>query len=192
VLALGLIGLAAGLKKWRKLFPLYSYIILYSIATVAFYILSRFRLPIVSVLTVFSGAAIVIILENILDRKRLRALAIIAPAALVFALSRPGQPDPLQMSDYHNMARYHIISGQPEKAPEIWNQGMTRARKILEQKPSAQAHFRVALFLYKTGGDPAEALDHLKNAQGMNPPIYLQTPINNLKKSIQNPALINR
>ncbi len=189
-LAFGLIGLAFGLKRWREIFPLYGYLFLYSIGTVAFYILARFRMPVIPVLIVFAGAGVLIILETLLGRQWLRTILLLGLAALAGILSRPHQDDMLMVSDYHNMARYHLISGEPEKAAEIWQEGIDRAREILIQKPSAESHYRVALFLVKVGGDLNEALEHLREAEGMDPPTYLKASINRLRRTIQQSRVI--
>ncbi len=177
VLGLGLLGLAAGLRRWRELFPLYSYLLLYSLGTIAFYFLARFRLPIIPAMTVFAGGGAMMIIESLLGRRWLRAGALLVPAALAFWLSRPRQPDPLQISDYNNMARYHYVSGRPDIAREIWREGVNRAREILEDRPSAEAHYTLALFIFRTGSDLDEALDHLDKAEAMNPPAYLRSSI---------------
>jgi len=53
--ALGLTGMLLLLPWWKRLFPLYMTVVLYSMTVIAFYIFARYRLPVVPVLILFGS-----------------------------------------------------------------------------------------------------------------------------------------
>ena len=184
-LAFSLIGMAAGRKRWRELFPLYAYVLLYALATVAFYILARFRIPLVPALIGWAGLGSAVILREILERKVLRGIAWLLLAAGLIAVNRPRPADRLIVGDYQNMARYHLISGQPERAKEILQEGIVRTRQILAEKDSAEYRFRLARLLLLLGAPRQVILPELDHALGLSPPLYLKLSLDSLRGQLE-------
>ena len=79
---------AAGLwltrRRWRDLVPLYLVLAGWSLAVAAFYVLARYRYPMVPVLALFAGAALAAVARGA-DRPRGRELATAAAVALATA-----------------------------------------------------------------------------------------------------------
>ena len=86
-LAFGLAGIVLTWGRRRQLFPLYWYLLLYGASLVAFFVTSRFRLPLWPVLILFSSAAFCWAFERLFNKKYFRgAAALFIPALLAFAL----------------------------------------------------------------------------------------------------------
>jgi hypothetical protein len=183
-LALGLIGLGAGLPRRRELFPLYAYILLYSLATVAFYIIDRFRLPIVPALLAFAGLGLSVTLEAIVEKRAGRAIVLMVMAAGLIALNRPRPADRLLYADYYNMVRYHLISGQPDRAQAILEEGIKRTREILERKDSAESRYRLALLLLLNHENRPAVLAEVDHALRLNPPLWTRLSLEEMRRQL--------
>lgn len=183
-LALGLLGMVQGLPRWRELFPLYAFPILFTLATVAFYILARFRLPLIPALIAWAGAAAAMIGRELAAGRRRRGIAWLMLAAALIALNRPWPADRLTVADYQNLARYHQISGQPERAQEILHEGIRRTRQILAQQDRAEYRFRLAKLLLLADRPPAEVLPELDHALQLHPPLYLRLSLEALRRQL--------
>ncbi len=57
VLPAALLGAAIGLREWRRLSLLYMFAVLYAASVIAFFVVSRLRLPAVPALILFAGLA---------------------------------------------------------------------------------------------------------------------------------------
>ncbi len=69
VLSLALLGIFLTRKRWDRLILLYGGVLTYLAAAVVFYVLARYRIPVVIFLIPFAGAAISMLLKMIRDRK---------------------------------------------------------------------------------------------------------------------------
>ncbi len=183
-LALGLIGLGAGLPRRRELFPLYAYVFLYALATVSFYIIDRFRLPIVPALLAFAGLGLSVTLEAILEKRAGRAIVLTVMAAGLIALNRPRPADRLLYADYYNMVRYHLISGQPDRAKAIMEEGIQRTREILERKDSAESRYRLALLLLLNHENRPAVLAEVDHALRLNPPLWTRLSLEEMRRQL--------
>lgn len=55
---LGLLGLALAWREWRRLFPLWGFLVVYTLSVVAFFVCARFRVPVLPLLAVFAAHAL--------------------------------------------------------------------------------------------------------------------------------------
>ncbi len=69
VLSLALLGIFLTRKRWGRLILLYGGVLTYLAAAVIFYVLARYRLPVVIFLIPFAGATVSILLKMLRDRK---------------------------------------------------------------------------------------------------------------------------
>ena len=150
----------------------------------AFYILSRFRLPLVPVLIAFAGLGSAAILQALLETKIRRGLVLLLLAVGLVAINRPGEPDRLQFSDYQNMARFHSISNQPERGREILEEGIARTRQIVARSDSPDYRFRLALMLLLAGKNREEVRAELDQALRLDPPPSLKPSIEHLRRQL--------
>ncbi len=87
------VGMALGARS-RRLAPLWIYAIGYGLVTIAFYVIGRFRLPVVPVLAVFAAYGIVELVRLARGRAWLRFAAGAAIAVIAAMLVRPVYPAP--------------------------------------------------------------------------------------------------
>ncbi len=102
-LAFGLAGVWLTRRRWREIWPLYGYAFLYGGSIVAFFVTSRFRLPLWPVAILFSGAALSAAWRYIEERRFALAAAILLPAALGAALLK-AMPDRIIQAQYFQNA----------------------------------------------------------------------------------------
>lgn len=184
ILAFGLLGIVIVIRRWRELFPLYVYLGLYTIGTVAFYIIARFRIPLMPVLIVFAGVALAKILQASIERKFLFGLALVVSAIILIVLGRSYPPDRLLISDYQNMIRYHLISGQKETARNVLKEGLSTTRQILALEDSAAYRYRLASLLYMSEGDSETVIAELDRALELKPRLSLKLSIRSLRNNL--------
>jgi len=87
---LGLVGMLLTWRRWRELLPLHLLLWVHLAGVLLFFNFSRFRLPVVPVLLVFAGAALVSAWDGWRQGKRARSAAILGGALL---LALPLQAD---------------------------------------------------------------------------------------------------
>lgn len=80
---LGLVGILFSMRRWwRKAFLLYLVSTIYMLATIAFFVQARFRIPIIPYLSMFGGFAIWYFYE-VIKAKRYNILCLFVPALVV-------------------------------------------------------------------------------------------------------------
>lgn len=90
VAPLGLMGMLLTWRRWRELLPLHLLLLAHLLGVLLFFNFSRFRLPVVPVLLVFAGAALVAAWDGWRQGHRRRCAAILGGALL---LALPLQAD---------------------------------------------------------------------------------------------------
>ncbi|MDH3214479.1 MAG: glycosyltransferase family 39 protein, partial [Myxococcales bacterium] len=83
---LALLGLATTARDWRRLFPLYAMIGVYLATALLLFVLSRYRVPVVPVLIVFTACGAMHLVDAARSR-RLRDLALALAALALFAVA---------------------------------------------------------------------------------------------------------
>jgi hypothetical protein len=81
---LGLLGIFMTSNRWRSLWLLYGGIIAYLVAALAFYVLARYRLPVVPFLLPFAGASVTGLLKLIRDRRFGEVVLLVAALVILF------------------------------------------------------------------------------------------------------------
>jgi len=164
-LAFGLAGIVLSWGRRRQLFPLYWYLLLYGASLVAFFVTSRFRLPLWPVLILFSSAAICRAFERLANKECLRgAAALLIPSLLAFVLIAKNDRR-IQPQYFDNMLLIHKQRGD--------NQGaITELSEKLELYPNhPQSLWELAYYLQKEGRkeEALEKLDGLLRTVGDRP-----------------------
>jgi len=181
VLGLSIVGLWLCRRKFREQFPLFAYIALYSLGAIAFYVLARFRLPVVPALCVFAGAAVAEVAGMTRSGRWKSAAAAAAVAALIAMAAWPHGDDPIPPSDYQNLVRFHMLKGEPERAREWADEGLARARARVAKKGDAWARYRLARMIYLSGGPLDEVKAELTAAKKEGPPPWLKSFIRGME-----------
>jgi tetratricopeptide (TPR) repeat protein len=136
---LGLLGVALSVKRWRELFPLYAMGVTYLMAGLMFFVLSRYRIPIVPILMIFASYAAWRIVDAFRARDT-RALTLAISGLLVLAA--------LVNRDMgsENLYKAHFNVGNKYRALERWDEAIDSYGRSLAISPGfISAHNNLAL-----------------------------------------------
>jgi 4-amino-4-deoxy-L-arabinose transferase-like glycosyltransferase len=177
ILGLGLVGAWFCRRQWRRAVTLYGYVLLYSLGVIAFYILARFRLPVVPVLAAFAGAGLEGMVTRVRDG-RWKGAVIGATAALLIALAVwPRVEDPFRTGDYYNLVVYHLRQGEPYQARKWIARGRQNVETQARKGESGEVRYDRAYFMF-IAGEPLEAVEaELARAGAGANPEWLQREI---------------
>jgi len=181
LLGLALPGMAAA-RRGRAL-EAYAFLLIYSAGLLIYFVVARYRLPLVPALAAFWGTGLVSLIDNIKQRRRAPAAAMILAALLIGILSRPVVTDPLRPQDYHNLARFHAIRGEPEAARRVVEEGLAKAGEVISEAGGPKALYRKAFILYLSGAPLEQVEGLLQRGQAMDPPAWLSLKLRNLEMS---------
>lgn len=118
---LALAGMALSASRWRRLAPLYGMILVYFGSGVLFVALSRYRVPVVPLLAVFAGAAVISIWDFAAKRDvRRLAVAAVLVAVAAFAVNWREPSEDLSMAHY-NLGNAYKELGRFEPAIEQYS-----------------------------------------------------------------------
>jgi 4-amino-4-deoxy-L-arabinose transferase-like glycosyltransferase len=173
LLGFAVIGIWALRKKGREGAMLYSYVFLYSIGVIAFYVLARFRIPLVPALCVFAGAGAWMMIDLIRERKWSHFSAAVVIVLAVIIAAWPRVDDPVQPTDYRNLALFHMMKQEPERARELVKQGRDRAGKLITERGDAWSRYRIARIMYLAGDPLEDVAAELKRARQGDPPPWV-------------------
>jgi hypothetical protein len=81
---LALMGVFLSRMRWRELWLLYGGIIAYLVAALAFYVLARYRLPVVGFLLPFAGAGVAELVTLVQNRRTAVTVPVLAVLAVLF------------------------------------------------------------------------------------------------------------
>lgn len=72
---LSLLGLILSLRRWRRFFPLYGFVLVYSASVIVFFVCTRFKMPVMPVLIILACGAVEWLMRT-LKLKRWRPLVV--------------------------------------------------------------------------------------------------------------------
>jgi tetratricopeptide (TPR) repeat protein len=146
---LGLLGLALSLRRWRlSYFPM-TFIFSLMVATVFFFVISRLRLQICSVLMVFAAYALTWLWERLRAKQTkqlVAALLALVPLVLLVNWPHPALSAARDLAKSHNVLALHL-----------WNQG---------DLEGAGREYENAIALYPLLGETYVNLGNLRFEQG--------------------------
>ncbi len=152
VAPLGLLGLGLTTRHARRLVPVYGMIAVYLATALLFFVLSRYRMPIVPLLIVFAAAAVFELLERArAGRRRALALAGVALAALAVVVHLPLRQVDLSTSYYNLGNRYRQL--------QRWDLAIASYERAIDENPGyLSAYNNLAGVHERRGGDRAAAI----------------------------------
>jgi len=199
ILALGIVGLVAGLREAGRRSLLYLYVVMLVAGILVFAMVARYRLPMMPVLALFAAQAMVTTCESARKGRWRRCLAVLLPTAVVLVVSL-WQPNHVyrrqRIRVWLNLAAVQLLSDQPEQAIDTANdilgldENVGRAyllrahgflalkhrreaevdlRKALELMPDDPGPPQLLAVLLVEGGRPAEALPIAQEATRVVP-----------------------
>ncbi|HUU29172.1 MAG TPA: tetratricopeptide repeat protein [archaeon] len=161
-LAFALAGVVLSWPRRRQLFPLYGYFVLYGATLVAFFVLSRLRVPLWPVLIILTGHTFSRVFEDLRRKKVLvPALALILPSTLALVLVRSA-PKVIQPQYFDNMVLVYEKLGDARGIIEELNDKLG----LYPNDPAAL--WKLAYYLQNEGKKEA-ALENLEKLLALYP-----------------------
>ncbi len=150
LLPLAAAGLLASLARPRRYLPLYLFLGGYWAATVAFFVLSRLRQPVVPVLLIFAGLALETGWRMARRRPVLTAAAAVAMLGMTWTL-RPG-PAAHRPTDYLMAAEAHVSVAGEHAAGGLTDEARRHYARALALNPEHET--AIASLAALGGGEP--------------------------------------
>jgi len=161
---LALLGLWATRDQWRRLWILYANGLTAALGLVLFYIMARYRMPLIPLVALFAAAGLSRLIQNLRDRivaPLLGGLAIVAVCATVQNWPLPIQTLPRATTYYNlgvSLVEHHDLA-----------QAKIFLEKALEIRPDfADGHYNLANVLVDSG-EASNAMDHFRQALTLEP-----------------------
>jgi tetratricopeptide (TPR) repeat protein len=161
---LAFLGFWVTRDQWRRLWILYAIGLTVAFSLVLFYIMARYRMPIVPLVALFAAAGLDQIIRNLKDRAAaplLANLAIVAVCGTVQNWPLPIETLP-RATTYYNLGVSLFEQGDPAQA-QIF------LEKTLRIRPDfADGHYSLANVLAESG-EASIAMDHYRQALTLDP-----------------------
>jgi hypothetical protein len=127
VLSFALLGIFLTRKSWDRHFLLYGGVLTYLAAAVIFYVLARYRLPVVVFMIPFAGAALMKLLKMIRDRKLFDLVIMAIALVLIFYATglTIARDTPFgKATQMVRLGKVYADSGDMGKAIKTWNDAL--------------------------------------------------------------------
>jgi len=177
VAPLAVLGLVWSWARRRDLLPLYAFLLAYMVGVIAFFVVSRLRLPVVPVMILFAAAAAVELSRRIRAHAWRRVIAGAAVFLAAFLFSNVGYPHFARQRPTHDIISHYTLAAawldHDRKDDALLE--LARARLAYERAPSGQyaglaqdVYFKLGSMLFERGRCK-EAADALGQIQPSNP-----------------------
>jgi len=127
VVSFALVGIFLTGKMWDRLLLLYGGILTYLASAVVFYVLSRYRMPVVVFMIPFAGAAVMLLLKMVRDRKLFDIVIFTLALLLAFyATGLKAARDTAfgRATRMVRLGKVYANEGNTAKAIEIWKEAL--------------------------------------------------------------------
>ena len=171
---LAVVGMALGLREWRRWLLLYLFVIGYSTSIVLFFVLARYRLPVLPALIPFAAMAAITLVDA--GRRRRWGLAA-GGAAGAIVVGWAMSANFYGVDETKGIAQIIYRHGIVEDSEENWAAAIEHYEEALRLKPGYdKAHLNLGIDLARLGRRE-EGLRHLEQAEEINP-LYYRAPFN--------------
>jgi hypothetical protein len=125
---LGLIGIFLTRARQRRLWLLYGGVLAYLLDALVFYVLARYRLPVVPFLAIYAGAALVELFDMAASRRTSELVLVLAATAVLafFANRQVARDTPFGIStNFTRLGAAYVERGDTTRAVEAFEQAVT-------------------------------------------------------------------
>ncbi|MBI2091315.1 MAG: tetratricopeptide repeat protein, partial [Deltaproteobacteria bacterium] len=161
---LAAVGCVVTLRRWRQLWLLYVLLGSFAVSVALIYVFGRYRFPLVPILALFAGAAVVETFA-LYRGKRLRegVVCVLVGLATLVIVHWPliGKPGP-SAAGYNNLGNALVRQGRIDEAIESYQQALAL------EATSGAAHYNLGNLLAKQG-DLKAASTHYEQAVRLSP-----------------------
>ena len=140
------LGIGVSTRHAKRLFPLYAMVGVYLLTALLFFVLSRYRIPVVPVLIVFAAHGAVYLLDAWRER-RIRVLAMGLASAVLFAI---GSHAPII---HQNLGMAHYNLGNRYKEREAWPLAIEEYTRALALDPTYLPLSNNLAWVYEQSGE---------------------------------------
>lgn len=155
-LAFGLAGMALSRRSRRQLFPLYGYLVFYGLSLAAFFITSRFRLPLYPVMIIFSGHAFAWAVGKLRRQRWAKAASVLIVSSAIWAVMAATSKKTIQAQYFDNMVLLY------ERLGDVGGAIDELRAKLRWYPDDAAAALRLAYYLHGEARS-AEALEVMES-----------------------------
>lgn len=162
---LALVGLIASWELRRAFLPVYLLLVSGVAVTVAFYVIARFRAPLMPGILILAGVGLWAILSSVRARRWKRAAGLVALAAIVLVLNAANDyqdPELVRPQDHLIAVEAYLARGEPQRA-------LREAEEARGRFPRFAGFHRSAGMIELSLGRPREALAALRVALDLDP-----------------------
>jgi tetratricopeptide (TPR) repeat protein len=164
---LSILGMAVGLRKWRKYLLLYLFVLSYSISVVIFFVCSRFRMPVIPFLIIFSAFFIWWLIDKIKNRK-LSPLSMSIPVLLILVIFLNTGRGKIIPETEQNAQDHFILATTYERLGKL-PEAVREYQTALEYDPEFAGAFNNLGIIYGQIGKPQLAAEQFNEAIGLDP-----------------------
>jgi Flp pilus assembly protein TadD/4-amino-4-deoxy-L-arabinose transferase-like glycosyltransferase len=146
VAPLSLLGIIVLLRRARRLYFIYAFLLSYFAASIAFFVCARYRSPALPVLCMFAGGAAAYLIGLLKSGRFLRVLlcaGALVPLALVVNVNLTGEHPPDLAQSYTQVGKVYVERGDDASAADCF------ARAIASNPNWAEAYEQLGLLRMK-------------------------------------------
>ena len=162
--ALALVGLWGTRIEWRRLWILYAMELCLAGSLVLFYVMARYRAPMIPIAIVFAAAGIAELYRSVTAR----AWSRVAVSAAIAAIAWTAQSRPLPIETYPRATTYYNVGVALYEAGEYEDARAALQRTLDLQPQFADGHFSLGNVL-AASEESAEAMAHYREALALDP-----------------------
>ncbi len=170
---LGLLGFALAARSWRRLFPLWAFLPVYTASVVAFFVCARYRVPVVPVLAILAAHGAVGLFDFARARRwiPLAASGAFLAATIALVANVPSYVDRSDSQAYWELGVDDVARGDLESAVGNFRESIRRKPNVSVvhqdlgdalakhgDEPEAEAELRQALALDRSNAVAAQIL----------------------------------
>jgi len=158
LLPASVLGLVVSARSWRRLSLLYAFVLFYSASVIAFFVTSRYRVPLVPVLAMFAASGVF----WLIDQARLRSYRKFACGLVLLAGVGVISNCDLSVMTPDTVAEYYYNLGKVARDDGNGTKAIEYLKKALARQPDmARARYLLCLSL-EDQGRFTETADHYK------------------------------
>jgi 4-amino-4-deoxy-L-arabinose transferase-like glycosyltransferase len=161
---LGVLGLALSWRSARRIFPVWGFVPVYAASVIAFFVCSRYRVPLIPVLLVFGAYTCIYAVDawRVGRRATVAWIAVLGLAGVLFVSNVPAAIDRSDASGLWQLGVFEAQHDNPTRAAELFRDAIAHNPRFVF------AHQDLGLALVALGRK-TEARESFERAIALNP-----------------------
>ncbi len=160
---LAIAGMLIALRNWKKVMPLYLFMITYTVSILLYFVSSRYRVPFAMVMIIFAGFFISWFIDKIKKRNFLKAgLSILLCVAIFPMVNFSTGVDDITATGYSNLGSLYLQAGE-------YGNAITAFKEAIRLDPSSPKPYNDAGYAYMMSRDYKRAKKYIFDALSKDP-----------------------